>query len=249
MNRPVRESAGINSLYGIMESYEFDLDFSFEHYYESDDIRKAIRDKSWRLVSTSDNKKSYIFRRDNIRGKTGSVVISEDGIISYANYAYVQENRSIIVENGKERFMMKPIFLGNPILILQIEGQQGYTFLIDEEQQDKFISNDIKDIQTTLNSILKVELEAKARKLKSKLSYWTPAVLFCSAITFLMVLGITSGVTNTKLGEMKITVFLICLWIAILIAGFVYSLFKRGDRKSILYWKEKNPNSPLNEFL
>lgn len=239
-----------------MKATTFDLGFSLEDYEEQENIRNFIFNKSWRLLSDSDEEETYIFKRDTTFSKTGNIVMIKSGIVSNATFTYIPENKSLIVEEDNKRVSVKPMFLGEDILILKVADQEGYAFLIDEECKSEITTTDDKLL--LLQSLLEEELKAKAKKQKSKFS--TNPIIIILLLIILFFFNMCTGIQiissctrdlPTEQMQFKIGMswILALLGITILLMVWLNDSFKKSAHEKISKWKEEYPNSPLNKYL
>lgn len=134
-----------------MKTYIFDTFNRYVKYSNKLDAKAILCKNPWLVFNDVGRKEVYIFKEN------WTLLISVDGMVSRATWEYVEANNSIIINTSDESYMLKPSFANGLILVLQLDGTNQYSFLIDEAQAADFAPKTLTDIKNYF-----VDMEEKA---------------------------------------------------------------------------------------
>lgn len=123
-----------------MKTYLFDTFNRYKRFSEKLDAKTILCNKSWWVFNDNGDKEVYIFQTD------GSLIISIKGRVCSSTWKYITANQSIIISSGEQAYMVKPAFVDDNILALQVDGTDEYAFLIDEQKFKELVFKTYKDI-------------------------------------------------------------------------------------------------------
>lgn len=124
-----------------MKTYLFDTFNRYKRFSENLDVTTVLCNKSWWVFNDSGEKEIYIFQTD------GSLIISYSGKVTYATWQYIPANKSLIITAKEQAYMLHPTFRDNVIFVLQVDGTEQYSFMIDESQNKSFQPASFKELQ------------------------------------------------------------------------------------------------------
>lgn len=134
-----------------MKTYIFDTINRYVKYSNKLEAKAILCKNPWLVFNDLGRKEVYIFKEN------WTLLISVDGMVSRATWEYVEANNSIIINTSDESYMLRPSFADGLILVLQLDGTNQYSFLIDETQATDFAPKTLTDIKNYF-----VEKEKKA---------------------------------------------------------------------------------------
>lgn len=227
-----------------METYNFIFLECVEFYYETTSISKALLNNTWCVYNEHGEKDIYIFQKD------GTIIKSQNGKITSCSYLYIHENESIII-NDIEQYLIKLLFHSNVIVILQIEGRNGFAILINESIWDSFDIND-KLIQKLFNYEIKRKSNQIKKELKTSPVKKSIIKIFLGYLFSIPILYIFDNYKNVPEDIFFAFVGILIglfLFIIVLVCIIVNKTCEHKDRRRIQKWKEKHPNNPLNNYI
>lgn len=110
-----------------MKTYLLDSFNRYKRFSEELDARTILCNKSWKVFNDTGVKELFIFQED------GTLIISQDGIVTNAVWKYIAANRGIIISTKNESYLLHPAFADNNIFALQQDGTQLCLFMVDEQ--------------------------------------------------------------------------------------------------------------------
>lgn len=138
-----------------MKTYIFDTINRYVKYSNKLDAKAILCKNPWLVFNDLGHKEVYIFKEN------WTLLISVDGMVSRATWEYVEANNSIIINTSEESYMLKPSFANGLILVLQLDGTNQYSFLIDETQATDFAPKTLTDIKDYFVEMEKKVIEEK----------------------------------------------------------------------------------------
>lgn len=110
-------------------------------------IQSQLCDRTWRVYNEEDVKVVYIFQKD------GSLIVSQNGVVSKSKWEYIKANKSIIIEEYAQTLLLHPTFFNDVLFILQQDGVDKYITMIDESKQENLALISLDSILEYLNKI------------------------------------------------------------------------------------------------
>lgn len=123
-----------------MITFLFDTINRYKKFSENLDVKTILCNKSWWIFNDSGEKIIIIFQENS------SLIISSNGKVTSGKWQYIPANKSVIISFGKQSYMHHSAFIDNNILVLQVDGTELYTFMIDEEYHGSFRPRSLKDL-------------------------------------------------------------------------------------------------------
>lgn len=139
-----------------MKTYLLDSFNRYKRFSEKLDVRTILCNKAWWVFNDSGEKEIYIFQED------GSLIISINGNVINANWKYLPTNRSLIINEKEQSYMLHPAFLDDKIFALQKDGTEQYSFMIMEEQL-KYLH------LKSLSDLMQYFIEEEDRRIKAEI--------------------------------------------------------------------------------
>jgi len=140
-----------------MKTYLLDSITRYKRFSENLDVKTVLCNKSWWVFNDSGEKEIYIFQED------GSLIISVNGQVTFANWKFISANKSLIINTAKQSVMVHSAFMDNVLFALQLDGTNNFAFLIDESQRDSFHPKSLDDVK---NYFVAKELRGDVEKIK-----------------------------------------------------------------------------------
>lgn len=139
-----------------MKTYLLDSFNRYKRFSEKLDVKTILCNKAWWVFNDSGEKEIYIFQED------GSLIISINGNVINANWKYLPTNRSLIINEKEQSYMLHPAFLDDKIFALQKDGTEQYSFMIMEEQL-KYLH------LKSLSDLMQYFIEEEDRRIKAEI--------------------------------------------------------------------------------
>ena len=145
-----------------MKSFIFDpIIKKVKKYSENLEVKNILCEKSWIVFNDSGEKEVFIFRTD------GSVLVTKNGEGVITTWEWIPTNKSLMInriEKEKSIVILRPEFVNNTILALQLDGTEKYTFLIDENNKEKFAPKTLSELKQYFIAIELMAIEAIRQK-------------------------------------------------------------------------------------
>ena len=139
-----------------METFLLDSFNRYKRFSEKLDVKTILCNKAWWVFNDSGEKEIYIFQED------GSLIISINGNVINANWKYLPTNRSLIINEKEQSYMLHPAFLDDKIFALQKDGTEQYSFMIMEEQLKYLYIKSLSDL-------MQYFIEEEDRRIKAEI--------------------------------------------------------------------------------
>lgn len=131
-------------------------------YSENLEIKSILCEKPWIVFNDTGEKEVFIFRND------GTVLVTKNGEGVCTTWEWIPTNKSLVIkriENDKSIIMLHPQFVNNTILAMELDGTEKYTFLIDENNKEKFAPKTLSELKDYFLAIELMAIEAERQKL------------------------------------------------------------------------------------
>lgn len=149
-----------------MKSYLFDhIIRKVKKYSENLEVKNILCEKPWIVFNDTGEKEVFIFRND------GTVLVTKNGEGVKTTWEWIPTNKSLLinkVENENSIVILKPEFVNNTVLALQLDGTEKYTFLIDENNKEKFLPKTLTELKQYFIALESLAIEAEKQKLIDK---------------------------------------------------------------------------------
>lgn len=110
-------------------------------------IKALLCDKSWVIYNDEDTKIVFIFE------KSGSIIISQNGVVEKAKWEYVKANKSILIENNGQTLLLHPTFVDDILFIMQQDGTNLHIVMIDEKEVERLMLKTLEAINKYLVNV------------------------------------------------------------------------------------------------
>ncbi|MCC8360182.1 hypothetical protein [Salinimicrobium sediminilitoris] len=111
-----------------MKTFISDIVPKIQKFSKKLDDLTLITNQQWVLINDlQDLKTTYIFRDGGI------LLIAENGLVSKANWEYLNTD-SLLIENGTQTFLMKQSFKNEDVLVMNLDGDKSYAFFVNESK-------------------------------------------------------------------------------------------------------------------
>ena len=124
-----------------MRTYLIDTLNKYKRISKSLDAKAVLCNKSWQVFNNSGEKEIYIFQED------GSLIISINGKAIIAKWSFITANDTVLISHNESSFMMKPFFNDDKLFVLQLDGTNEYSFLIDESIKASFRAKTLNELE------------------------------------------------------------------------------------------------------
>lgn len=149
-----------------MKSYLFDhIIRKVKKYSENLEVKNILCEKPWIVFNDTGEKEVFIFRND------GTVLVTKNGEGVKTTWEWIPTNKSLLinkVEQENSIVILRPEFVNNTVLALQLDGTEKYTFLIDENNQEKFLPKTLTELKQYFIALESLAIEAEKQKLIDK---------------------------------------------------------------------------------
>ena len=146
-----------------MKSFIFDqIIKKVKKYSENLDVKNILCEKPWIVFNDTGEKEVFIFRTD------GTVLVTNNGEGVITTWEWIPTNQSLMIkriEQEKSIVILRPAFVNNTILALQLDGTEKYTFLIDENNKEKFAPKTLTELKQYFIEIEMKAIEAERQRL------------------------------------------------------------------------------------
>lgn len=130
-----------------MKTYLMSIPDSIKGISDKLNIKALLCDKSWVIYNDEDTKIVFIFE------KSGSIIISQNGVVEKAKWEYVKANKSILIENNGHTLLLHPTFVDDVLFILQQDGTSLHIVMIDEKEVERLMLKTIEAINKYLINV------------------------------------------------------------------------------------------------
>lgn len=130
-----------------MKTYLMSIPDSIKGISDKLNIKALLCDKSWVIYNDEDTKIVFIFE------KSGSIIISQNGVVEKAKWEYVKANKSILIENNGQTLLLHPTFVDDVLFILQQDGTSLHIVMIDEKEVERLMLKTIEAINKYLVNV------------------------------------------------------------------------------------------------
>ena len=127
-----------------MKTYLLDSINRLKRFSQNLDVQATLCGRSWLVFKDSGDKEVYIFEPDN------SLVISIKGVVTNATWRYLAVNQSLIISSKDSSFMLHPKFADDVLFVLELDGTNECSFLIDEKNKESFLPSTYTEVTNYL---------------------------------------------------------------------------------------------------
>ena len=140
-----------------MKTYLFDTINRYKRWSEQLDMKAKLCNKSWLVFNDNGENEKLVFLEN------GTLVSSNNGVAIQGTWQFIAATQSLVILYDNKGYMTHPVFGDNSILILQLDGSNVCTFLLDENNSNKFLPSSIGDIKRYIEG----QTESNSRKGKT----------------------------------------------------------------------------------
>ena len=131
-----------------MKAYLMSIHDSIKGINDKINVKTLLCNKSWIVFNDEGLKIVFIFQRD------GSLIISQNGVVTKSKWDYIKANKAILVEdNNQQILLLHPTFVDDVLFVLQQDGTESHIVMIDETKVMKFMLITIEAINNYLNKV------------------------------------------------------------------------------------------------
>lgn len=130
-----------------MKTYLMSIPDSIKGISDKLNIKALLCDKSWVIYNDEDTKIVFIFE------KSGSIIISQNGVVEKAKWEYVKANKSILIENNGQTLLLHPTFVDDILFIMQQDGTNLHIVMIDEKEVERLMLKTLEAINKYLVNV------------------------------------------------------------------------------------------------
>ncbi|NDV84107.1 hypothetical protein [Bacteroides sp. 51] len=116
------------------------------------DAESILYNRSWEVLNEENSKEVFIFRPNN------ELLLSINGKVQRGRWELLP-NRSLLIDINNETYLLRPQFVNNQYLSLQLSGNEGSLILIDEDVKEQLLLNTVQALEQHLLSIYQKEEE------------------------------------------------------------------------------------------
>jgi len=118
-----------------MKTYFSELIPRINHFSKKLDNLATLQNQNWLLINEFSNQKTvYIFREN------GQLLISENGIVNKGTWEYINK-KTIMIDSAQGTLLLNHGFLDDYILVLKLDGVEGYAFFVNESKTNIELRN------------------------------------------------------------------------------------------------------------
>jgi len=123
-----------------MKTYLFDTINRYKRWSEQLDMKAKLCNKSWLVFNDNGENEKLVFLEN------GTLVSSNNGVAIQGTWQFISATQSLVILYDNKGYMTHPVFGDNSMLILQLDGSNVCTFLLDENKTSTFLPTSIMDI-------------------------------------------------------------------------------------------------------
>jgi len=124
--------------YYILNSIE-----RIKQYSKQLDAESILYNKSWEVLNEDNQKEIFIFRPNN------DLLLSINGKVQKGKWELLP-NRNLLIDINNETYLLKPQFVDNQYLSLQLSGNDNSLILIDEDVKEQLLLNTLQAFEQHL---------------------------------------------------------------------------------------------------
>lgn len=118
-----------------MKAYLLDVFSEYKRFSQGLDVKAIICNRPWYIFNEDGEKEVLIFQKD------GSIIVSNNGIVSDGTWKYIPANTSLIITTSEASLMLHPIYTDNNIIAMNLDGSEEVLLLIDENKIQKLLTS------------------------------------------------------------------------------------------------------------
>ena len=145
-----------------MKTYILDSFNRFMRFSEQLDVKTILSNKEWVVFNDSGDKEVYLFQED------GTLMISLNGRVTLSTWRYLAANRSVLISVRDDNYMMKPFFVDENVFVLQLDGTNEFSFMIDAANKINFKPQSLQELKQYFIEKLLVAVENKDKSIVLK---------------------------------------------------------------------------------
>ena len=139
-----------------MNTFTLNIPKGIKNWSYALDAKTILCSRSWIIFNDENVKEVYIFQKD------GTLIVSHNGKVSRTKWEYIAQNTSLIIENDQsETFMLKPTYFDNKVLMLQVDGTDEYTIMLNENNIDELSLDSADKIKQYIKEQQNIASQAK----------------------------------------------------------------------------------------
>lgn len=123
------------------------------------DAEAILYNKSWEVLNEDSSKEIFIFRPSN------ELLLSINGRVQKGKWELLP-NSYLLIDINKDTYLLKPQFVDNQYLSLQLSGSESSLILIDEYVKEQLLLNTAKAFEQHLLSTFQEKVQEEIRENK-----------------------------------------------------------------------------------
>lgn len=221
-----------------MKAYLKNIPVRLRNFNKLIDAKTYLCDKPWVVLNDGQTKELYIFRNN------GDLILTRNGIAQIGHYTILPVDKILIDIDGNNYLFNPLISRQHEVLALKLDGNEQYSFLIDEQSN---LYNNIKifsDFEQMLLAQERRQIEAERKETerkvkeneeKEKQAFYAAIGLGYSWITFYyMVMNVIVIMFMLILSAAIGSVLSFVIGILVLmLMGFIYINFQKRWQKYV----------------
>lgn len=140
-----------------MKLYLFDTINRYKRYSETLDVKTKICNRPWIVFNDGGEKEVYKFKED------GTINIVLSGRVTRGTWEYDPSDKTIIISASNQSYMVHPGMYDDMLLALQVDGTDQCSFLIEENNSQKFAPKTYSDLMLFFKEKERKVLEEEER--------------------------------------------------------------------------------------
>lgn len=112
------------------------------------DVRITLCGNSWNVLNDDGQSEVYVFKPD------GTLYISVDGLVTKSTWQFLPVDGSLVIEAPSQSYMLTPYIFDNGIFVMQLQGTQTFSFLIEQNMAKDLGLDTYKALESYLNNKL-----------------------------------------------------------------------------------------------
>lgn len=155
-----------------MKTFIINIPNEIRNWSNKLDAQAILTSRSWIVFNDEGVKEVYIFRKD------GSLIASHNGKVTKAKWEYIAINTSIMIEiPDGDTYMLKPSFYDEKVFMLQVDGTEKFSLMIDENHAKKLALESLQKVEKYI-AVKDAQIKTKAKKddplyQRRKVDAWT----------------------------------------------------------------------------
>ncbi len=152
-----------------MKTFAFDSIERFSRFSETRNIKKVICNKLWKAFNETEDSETYTFMAN------GTVMIAGNGINLKGTWNFDTKSKKFTIGGKNSTHTFSLIYVDSVITVLKPEGNNNFSFLINENNEEffhprfypdliKYFRNKYPEVSNSTNDIAQAKTEANSQE-------------------------------------------------------------------------------------